>query len=469
MSNKKNDRREAKHRLSQKFDNTVFASLEAQAAADQAVTDGLTVEGAFRPGEELFGIEPIGNPEEKDGLRRWRVADIRAALAAREARKAREAEEEVAAPIAEEIGAPEAEVPEIIEVTPTPEPEVEERAPEIVEEQPAPTWGERIRGFFSGIKLPQVRLPKIKMPEVRLPTWAPIAGVALLALILFAIFAVSVVHPRGLIRQRLAAPGQRIAALEEAKAKLELALIEETTAYSAERDQLEKQVEELEGNLDVVTREKVMFEEAHEGMIKYQDQLAVLARNLKEEVATLEEAKDLETEVLKASLDSSYAEYEELAKKRDQFSNRVQELHTRVAELEGEKTDLEGQITGLVEQVSGLKTEKSAAETRIAALGAENAALGEQVAKVAAERDQLATALAETTKVTVKEGDTVWDLTIQKLGFAPTWGQIVAFAETNGLTWKVNDRGTEDTADDLLVVYIQPGEIYNLATTMPVG
>jgi len=107
-------------------------------------------------------------------------------------------EQEQVAPVAEMTGAPAEQAPEIIEM-PT-----EEQAPEIkaeATEKGPGLWQRFVAAMTKERHLPKIQLPKIQLP--RLPKWEPIAGVALIAIVLFAIFAVSAVHPRGMVRQQV--------------------------------------------------------------------------------------------------------------------------------------------------------------------------------------------------------------------------------------------------------------------------
>ncbi len=319
-------------------------------------------------------------------------------------------EQEAVAPVAEEVGAPEAiEAPEIIEVTPpTVEPEV---VPEVAEERPAPSLGERIREFFAGIR----------MPEVRMPILAPIAGVALIALILFAIFvAVSAFHPQGLIRQRLTAPGQRIAALQDTRADLE----ERFVSVESEKSTLQDTVTELEGQVEALQ---------NEAMPLTADNAA-----LRTQVSMLNQEKaDLQSQV--SALETSKAD----------LQVQVSSLQQHVATAEDEKTELQEGLAGKAAEVAALEDEKITLEDRVAKIAAEKAALESAFNKVTAERDQLAAKLEQVARVVVEEDDTIWDLLTQTLGKAPTRDQIQSVVDANSLT----DLGVNAAGQWIVLIY----------------
>ncbi len=73
-------------------------------------------------------------------------------------------------------------------------------------------------------------------------------------------------------------------------------------------------------------------------------------------------------------------------------------------------------------------------------------------------------AQTETHTITVKNGDTVWDLLNKELGHAPTWEQIKSVVDANDLVDKGVD---EDTG--LWIVLIQIGQTIDLSVGLAVG
>ncbi len=58
--------------------------------------------------------------------------------------------------------------------------------------------------------------------------------------------------------------------------------------------------------------------------------------------------------------------------------------------------------------------------------------------------------LLEDRKITVKEGENIWDIFIEINKFSPTWNQIMTIAEKNNLEFRIDG--------DRIVIIIQPDQ-----------
>ena len=317
---------------------------------------------------------------------------------------------------------------------------------------------------FAAVMTKERHLQKFRFPKVQIPDRVPwkVVG-ATVVVFLLVILAIAAIHPQGLLHQSALQLAEQMTSTETGAVTATPA--PKTPAPTATPPTTGQRLADLQvENFDLQDKVTELEEELEATKAAY---VAMRADR---------DRLDAEKAVLNAGFDNVTDAYKKVAQERDQFVNEKAALQDQTAALESEKASLEDRVEALVEQVSGLKTEKSAAKDRITELESEKTALEGQVRafetayfEAAKERDRLAGDLAEIASVTIEGDDTLWDLAIQKLGFAPTWDQIIAFAEAAGLPWWTDDGGTSDDAsDDLLIVYIQPGEIYDLAA-MPCG
>lgn len=142
-----------------------------------------------------------------------------------------------------------------------------------------------------------------------------------------------------------------------------------------------------------------------------------------------------ELEPLQARVTQLEETVADLEKTADRLEESADRIETSVQNIEESLTRIEERVTRLEESVSRLESEVEELQRLV-----------EELQKQAASPE---------TKVTVKQGDTVWDLLTQELGRYPTWEEIQKVVDANNLGNFMDGQGR-------WIVLIYPGQVLDL-------
>ena len=399
MSNKSDSRRQ--HDRRKKYDDTLFASPEAAEAVEEA-------------------SEPTPTPAPEPGIEaRFTYSALLGAQAV--ARRLDCTLEDIAA----ECGEGEIRFQNVFDAKEIIEARIQrlaEQAKEVpVEELAGPTLGERIRGFFSGIRLPNVQLPRMDRSQ-----WFT-GGMALLAMIALIILAVSTFHPRGLVHLALTSPAptaeptpveevvvvtKPVTPTVQTVAVVPTAPVSPTMAITTTAPVTSTVIDTITTTVTITVPVEVEPEIAVEPVVTVVTVTPTMgitgtianasARGLAIEL--VREGEDEPVDVVATSPEGTFG-FAPGRVPKGKYDLRMEGLVTpvMVEVREGEPLD-------------ALSLHK------------------------------------------VVEKDTLWDM------YGPqTWERFEEMAEELGLKWFVNDGDTpDDTMDDLLVIIIQPGQVFDL-------
>lgn len=143
-----------------------------------------------------------------------------------------------------------------------------------------------------------------------------------------------------------------------------------------------------------------------------------------------------------------------------QGKSEPEPLQARVTQLEETVADLEEATARLESQADRLEALVQALEESVAHLEkavAENTAAVEELQRLVEELQQQAE--PSETNVSVKQGDTVWDLLTEELGRYPTWEEIQKVVDANNLGNFMDGQGR-------WIVLIYPGQVLDLSPAL---